>query len=443
MAARRERLEVELREAALACPGAAFLGELGPCERQRRRAGGCATSRAGTRGSRAGRRPPTAGPRRRGSSAPASASRSKRIRQAEKRFSSSPDAPSSSPRRCASRGSTHARSSASRMYSDSASLSLSRAELGWLVLGDAAAHAHHLGQRPVGDAFAVGEAAAAVPEDVRREAVDVLLELPGEPRLADAGDAAHEHELRAPLLGAGMEELLHEPKLAVAADERRLQPRRAQRTAGPGHDPQRPPQLHRLGLALELVHAGVLVGDRRLGRALRRLADEHGARLGGRLDARGGVDGVAGDHALRARAERDGRLAGEHAGPRAQVGVELGDRREQLERGADGALGVVLLGHRRAPDGHDGVADELLDRAAVALDHAAGSSRSSATAARASPRRRVAPTRAVKPTRSAKSTETSRRSAWGAEAAAGCRGGGDGEAVSAAPHSAQNLLSGA
>ena len=35
-----------------------------------------------------------------------------------------------------------------------------------LVLGDPAAHPHHVGERPVGDALAVGEAAAAVP--VRR-----------------------------------------------------------------------------------------------------------------------------------------------------------------------------------------------------------------------------------------------------------------------------------
>ena len=39
--------------------------------------------------------------------------------------------------------------------------------------------------------------------------------------------------------------------------------------------------------------------------------------------------------------------------------------------GADGALGVVLVGGRRAPDGHHGIADELLDRAAVALDDVA------------------------------------------------------------------------
>ena len=43
----------------------------------------------------------------------------------------------------------------------------------------------------------------------------------------------------------------------------------------------------------------------------------------------------------------------------------------QLEGGADGSLGVVLVAGRGAPDGHDGVADELLDRAAVPLDDAA------------------------------------------------------------------------
>ena len=40
--------------------------------------------------------------------------------------------------------------------------------------------------------------------------------------------------------------------------------------------------------------------------------------------------------------------------------------------GADGPLGVVLLGRGRAPDGHDRVADELLDGAAVAGDDVRG-----------------------------------------------------------------------
>ena len=45
---------------------------------------------------------------------------------------------------------------------------------------------------------------------------------------------------------------------------------------------------------------------------------------------------------------------------------------ETSSRGANGAFRVVFLGHRRAPDGHHCVADELLHHAAVALDHPAG-----------------------------------------------------------------------
>ena len=47
---------------------------------------------------------------------------------------------------------------------------------------------------------------------------------------------------------------------------------------------------------------------------------------------------------------------------------ELVDRLEDPQPRAHGALGIVLVSHGRAEDGHHGVADELLDRAAVALD---------------------------------------------------------------------------
>ena len=49
-------------------------------------------------------------------------------------------------------------------------------------------------------------------------------------------------------------------------------------------------------------------------------------------------------------------------------GLQRRDGVDELERRTDRALGVVLVGDRRAPDRHDRVADELLDRAAVALD---------------------------------------------------------------------------
>ena len=50
-----------------------------------------------------------------------------------------------------------------------------------LVLGDPGPHPHHLGERPEGDALAVGQAATPVPPDLLDEPVEVLLELPGEP----------------------------------------------------------------------------------------------------------------------------------------------------------------------------------------------------------------------------------------------------------------------
>ena len=70
-------------------------------------------------------------------------------------------------------------------------------------------------------------------------------------------------------------------------------------------------------------------------------------------------------------ADRDGRLAGQHAGARLDPRAEPADRVHELERRADRALGVVLVCDRGAPDRHHRVADELLDRAAVAPDDVA------------------------------------------------------------------------
>ena len=109
------------------------------------------------------------------------------------------------------------------------------------------------------------------------EPVEVLLELPGEARLADPGDPDDRDQVRLALLGAGVEELLDQAQLAVAADERRLEADRLLRAAAAATTRERAPERARLGLPLQLVRAGVLVGDRRLGRPPRRLADEHRA----------------------------------------------------------------------------------------------------------------------------------------------------------------------
>ena len=215
-----------------------------------------------------------------------------------------------------------------------------------------------------------------MPVDLASQPVDVLLQLPREPRLADPGDAQDRDQAGAPLVARGVEEVLHEPELALAADERRFQPGRASLPAAVRSHALRLPEWHGLGLALERVLAGVRIGDRGLARPPRALADEHRPGLGRRLHARGRVDEVAGDHALALRADGDRRFSGDDADSHREPGrtdfaAERGDDLDQLEPGADGPLGVVLARDRRAPDRHHRVADELLDRPAVAVDNAA------------------------------------------------------------------------
>ena len=78
-----------------------------------------------------------------------------------------------------------------------------------VVLGDASAHANHVREGPVGHSLAVSKAAAAVPVDRVDQSVEVLVELPhGNPRLPDPADAHGRDEVRPPLVGGCMEELL-------------------------------------------------------------------------------------------------------------------------------------------------------------------------------------------------------------------------------------------
>ena len=92
-------------------------------------------------------------------------------------------------------------------------------------------------------------------------------------------------------------------------------------------------------------------------------ADVHLVRRRRLLEPRRDVHGVAGDETL-ARARDD--LAGVDAD--ARLHAERRQRVAHLVRGSQRAQRVVLVQHRHAEDGHHRVADELLDRAAVALD---------------------------------------------------------------------------
>ena len=163
--------------------------------------------------------------------------------------------------------------------------------------------------------------------------------------------------------------------LVLAADQRRR--RRGRRESRCPRPSSRDglPRRHRLGLALQRQRLELLVLDRAAGQPVGDLADGDAARPRRRLQARGDVHRVA-DHRV---AVAD--LAGEHVArvdPHAQreadvgggvdVLVDLLHRGLHREAGADGALGVVLVGDGRAEHRHHVVADVLVDRAAVAHD---------------------------------------------------------------------------
>ena len=195
-----------------------------------------------------------------------------------------------------------------------------------------------------------------------------LRQLARHPALADAGHAGDRHEPRALVAGGGEDDVAQQPELVVATDERRLDLVGPAAAAALGDDPDGAERRHRRDLALQDLVAGRLEGDGRVRGLLGLLADEDRARRGHALEARRGVDDVARDETLVGGTDGHGRLAGQDAGARLDARAERTDAVDQVERGADRAFRVVVVGDRRAPDGHHRVADELLDGAAVAAD---------------------------------------------------------------------------
>ena len=192
-----------------------------------------------------------------------------------------------------------------------------------VALDEPGATPDHLAERPEGDAVAIGRRASAVPVDVEGDAVDVLLELPGEPALADAAGSGDRDQPRPAIPAGGVEGVLEEPELVLAADERRLGQVGTTVATALGDDAQRPPGGHRAGFALEQLLADGLEADGRRGRPLGRFADQDGPDGRHGLEPGSRVDQVSGDHPFTDRAEVDGGLAGQDAGPRLDAGASV------------------------------------------------------------------------------------------------------------------------
>ena len=251
--------------------------------------------------------------------------------------------------------------------------------LGLIAEEDPGRAPQDLAERPVRDALTVREAAPA--EHPRRAgpATRCRDELLGEPRLADPGVAEDRHERRAALVDAASVQRLEERELASPADELAVGGHElARRGELVGSDDPPGPGGERLPLQISLAERLGLEDPAR--REVRALARDDLAGLRRLLQSRGDVhhvaDDVARDQELVAPHARDG-LAGVDADPDGEPdAVPLGELVVQLrqallhlERRSQGALRVVLTGRRDPEDRHDGVADELLDDAAPALDH--------------------------------------------------------------------------
>ena len=201
-------------------------------------------------------------------------------------------------------------------------------------------------------------------------------------RLAHPRLANHAHHLcppgQHPIEGRD-----HLPELLRPAHHGRGQPQGLQAPAGAPNpmSPLEPERMERLALPLHRDPADRGQDEGMLGQLMGRGADERLGGARGALEAGGRVHRVAG-HRVRAAGRRANGAGHDRARVDPDVKREgfaqtalpsLVERPHTLvhqEGGVERALRIILVSPRSAEHGHDGVPDELLDEAVVALDGA-------------------------------------------------------------------------
>ena len=259
--------------------------------------------------------------------------------------------------RCAVGRSARSVSSANRSASCVVELgarSLSRR----VLVGHAEPDADDLGERPEGDVLAERQASAAVPVHRARQGRRRTSRTPSR-----AGTCRHPAgpvtttSARLPVLrDVACSRSLTSRNSTLAPDERAPPARRRAATPPtPDDDLAGAPQRLGLGLALELERRRQR-RSRWPGEASRLvvLSTSTRARRRDALDPSGGVDRVAGHHALARGRQGDRDLAGDDAGARGQPAAPIWAPRSATaatmsRRGPDRSLGVALEGHAECP----------------------------------------------------------------------------------------------
>ncbi len=199
---------------------------------------------------------------------------------------------------------------------------------------------------------------------------EALLQFGDEARLSDSRLAC-DGDNRATSVEQPIEDLLERLQLFLAADERRFWARGSLRA-----DPRHAEGSDRLALSLQLELAELVELEQFVDVACRRRSNNH---IPKRLQARGHIDGiaervvedvrrrVAGRNHDRACVDGDARTKLEAVCRRDVRGVDV-ERLADRKRGANGALGVVVVRDRHSEKRQDAVAGQLRDGAAEALD---------------------------------------------------------------------------
>ena len=223
-------------------------------------------------------------------------------------------------------------------------------------------------ERPERDPVAVGKTAALAPRDQLRVCVDDPPELVHEPALAHSRDGDERDQLWDPLVPRAIERVAKNGELPLATYEL------GTRVVGDinaeaGARLLCLPDRNRIGLPLGVDRLDLAVVDRLPGRSIRRLVDEHAVDGSGGLQTSSSVDDIArrnGLTLLGSRSQPDERLSGRDPDP--ELDSFLSRVPADRKGGSHGTFGIILVRHRRSEQRHDRVADELLDRAAVALE---------------------------------------------------------------------------
>jgi hypothetical protein len=229
---------------------------------------------------------------------------------------------------------------------------------------------HDLGKRAEGDALAVGGAAS---DHRRRRPADPVDELARKSRLADPRGPDDRAQAADPLLPGAVEREPQLHQLASASDERRRERAREQRLRRAERD--EPPREHLGPSSLHRERFEGLGDDSVLDQAVGAFPEQDLVRRGGLLEPGGDMDRIARRERPAARAAADEHLAGVdahlHREPDAVVPLQLRGERSrglaELEPGAHGPEGVVLVHVGQTEDADGGIADVLLHRAAVPL----------------------------------------------------------------------------